>query len=249
MAPQVKEPPAELRALVQQTSSRPPSSRGDATARSTVAQSTTRVDPRGSVGAWDFSGDSPGNTAPAHPRGASESWSFSGAPEGSARSSGSGLANTIKGHHVSLSEASAQVRLHVSGLFPWSLRQRPDLTGTAVVNDAWMQDGGTVVIRNTSRRVPRPPALAAPAAATRDSQGFVTHSADDMAAPPQPPVAPSPRNSMRARTHDQGNSIRALHSPRASFKGRPAELQAVPSVRTPRHTILPSAQLAGRVMY
>ena len=88
-----------------------------------------------------------------------------------------------------------------------------------------------MVIRGTARRAPRPPALTATA---RDAQGFVTHTADDMAAP-----APSPRNSARPPLQDQG-SIRALRSPRGSFRGRPAELQAVPSVRLMRTCILSS---------
>jgi hypothetical protein len=73
-----------------------------------------------------------------------------------------------------------------------------------------LQDSGTVLLRPLPRRSGLP-------GASRDSVGFVTRSAEDMAAPrdsvgPALPPAPSPMASVRTA---------------ASFRARPLELHSV----------------------
>ena len=96
-----------------------------------------------------------------------------------------------------------------------------------------------MVIRDTSRRPARPSAL------NPDAHGFVTHTADDMAAtstgtqeqqqPGVPPIAPSPRGSLRGRATSDANrsgTFGAMSSPRGSLRGRPPDLQSVRELRT-----------------
>jgi hypothetical protein len=102
---QVKEPPSELKALLRQAMAKAATTKQDGAARSAAIQ-TLKTDPRSTVGTWDFSGGSAKKGTIS--RGPSEPWSFTEPLE--ARSSSSGHAGTIRGHHISISDVPSQVR-------------------------------------------------------------------------------------------------------------------------------------------